>query len=72
MPVGRAFTPIPVRIIIAADGDVNQVHVIRATADQRRSIEDALRQWKFKPYVVDGRAVEVETGLSFRFKAQER
>ncbi len=67
LPVGPAFTPIPVRIIIAADGEVKQVHVIRATADQRRSIEDALRQWKFRPYVAGGRAVELETGLLFQF-----
>jgi hypothetical protein len=72
LPVGPAFTPIPVRIIIAADGGVKQVHVIRATPDQRRSIEDALRQWKFRPYVVDGRAAEVETGLSFRFTPEGR
>ncbi len=72
LPVGPAFTPIPVRIVIAADGDVKQVHVIRATADQRRSIEDALRQWKFKPHVADGRAVEVETGLLFRFTPERR
>jgi hypothetical protein len=72
LPVGPAFTPIPVRIIIAADGGVKQVHVIRATPDQRRSIEDALRQWKFRPYVVDGRAAEVETGLLFRFTPSGR
>jgi hypothetical protein len=67
LPVGPAFMPIPVRIIVAANGDVKQVHVIRATADQRHSIEDALRQWKFKPFVAGGRAVEVETGLLFQF-----
>jgi hypothetical protein len=67
LPVGPAFTPIPVRIIIAADGDVKQIHVIRATADQRRSIEDALRRWKFRPHVAGGRAAEVETGVLFQF-----
>jgi hypothetical protein len=38
---------------------------------QKRSIEDALRPWKFKPYVQEGRAVEVETGLMIRFKRTE-
>jgi hypothetical protein len=71
LPVGQ-FTPIPVRIIIAADGDVKQVHVIRATADQRHGVEEALRQWKFRPHLVSGRAVEVETGLLFRFTATGR
>jgi hypothetical protein len=61
------FVPIPVRIIIGADGGVKHVHVIRATAEQQRNIVDALRQWQFKPYEMDGRAVEVEVGLTMKF-----
>jgi outer membrane biosynthesis protein TonB len=60
--------PIPVRIIVGADGSVENVHVISATDDQRRSIETALYQWKLKPYMVEGRASAVETGLVFKFK----
>jgi hypothetical protein len=67
VPVGPRFTPIPVRIIVGADGDVKNVHVIRATDDQRRSIETALYQWKLKPYTMEGRAGAVETGLVFKF-----
>jgi hypothetical protein len=55
--------PIPARIIIGRDGAVRHVHVIRATDAQRRGIEQALQQWTFKPHTVNGRAVEVETGL---------
>jgi hypothetical protein len=65
--VGPKFVPIPVRIIVAADGSVKHVHVIHATDDQRRSIEEALYQWKLKPYEVDGRPSPVETGLVFKF-----
>lgn len=72
VPVGPKFTPIPVRIIVDAEGRVSHVHVIHATDPQRKSIEDALRQWKFKPYTLDGRAVEVETGLVFRFAVAEK
>jgi hypothetical protein len=68
LPVGPKFVPIPVRIIVAADGSVQHVHVIRATDGQRRSIEEALYQWKFKPYEIHGRASPVETGLVFKFK----
>jgi hypothetical protein len=68
LPVGPKFVPIPVRIIVGADGDVKHVHVIRATNDQRRSIEEAVYQWKFKPYKVNGRPSPVETGLVFKFK----
>jgi hypothetical protein len=67
VPVGPTYAPIPVRIIIGADGEVKSIHVMHATVDQRHSIEGAVRQWKFKPYVMKGRAVDVETGLGFRF-----
>jgi hypothetical protein len=63
--VGPARTPIPVRIIIGTDGGVKHVHVIRATTEQRKTIEAAVRQWKVRPYVLEGRAVEIETGLMF-------
>jgi hypothetical protein len=56
-------TPIPARIIIGSDGAVKHVHVIRATETQRKSITDALRQWTFKPHLIAGQPVEVETGL---------
>jgi len=62
--------PIPVRIIIGTDGGVKHVHVIRATAEQRTGIEASVRQWKMRPYVVEGRAVEVETG--FLFSSRQR
>jgi hypothetical protein len=71
-PVGPKFMPVPVRIIIDTEGGVRHVHVIRATAEQRKSIEDALRQWRFKPYRMNGRAVEIETGLVFRFTLAEK
>jgi hypothetical protein len=61
-------TSIPVRLIVAADGSVKHVHVIRASAAQQRNIEDAVRQWKFKPYVSDGHPVEVETGMVLNLK----
>jgi hypothetical protein len=67
VPVGPKFVSIPVRVIVDTEGAVKHVHVIRATDEQRKSIEEALRQWKFKPYRLNGRAVDIETGLAFRF-----
>jgi hypothetical protein len=65
--VGPKFTSIPVRIIVGVDGNVTHVHVIRATVEQRRSIEEALYQWRLKPYEINGRPSPVETGLIFKF-----
>jgi len=38
--------------------------MIRAAAAQRKGIEDALREWTFRPHAIAGRAIEVETGLA--------
>jgi hypothetical protein len=65
--IGPTFMPIPIRIIISADGSVKHVHVIRATVDQRNAIEAALGQWKFKPPGMRGRVAEIETGLVIEF-----
>ena len=61
----RRFNPIPVRITIDKDGKVKHVHFLSAFPDQTKSISEALSQWRFKPYLVDGKAVEVETGIMF-------
>lgn len=54
--------PVPVRIIIDTKGRVKHIHFLSALPDQARAVTDALRQWKFKPYLEGGRPVEVERG----------
>src|SRR5260221_2845707 len=65
---GPTFIPIPIRIVIGVDGSVKHVHVIRATVEQRNSIERALAQWKFRPREMDGHAEEIETGVLIEFR----
>jgi hypothetical protein len=59
------FNPVPVRIVIDKEGRVKHIHFLSAFPQQAKSIEDALLQWRFKPYLVGGQPVEVETGLLF-------
>ena len=59
------FNPAPVRIIIDREGKVRHAHFISAFPDQAKAIEDAVMQWRFKPYLRDGQPVEVETGIIF-------
>src|SRR3954452_5505445 len=61
----QKFNAIPVRIIIDKAGKVRHVHVISAFPAQAKAITEALMQWRFKPYLRDGQAVEVETGIMF-------
>jgi len=64
------FNPVPVRITIDRAGKVKHVHVISAFSDQTKAIIDALLQWEFKPYKVNGQPVEVETGIVFGMAQQ--
>jgi len=61
----QKFNPVPVRIIIDKQGRVKHIHFLSAFDSQAKAISDALGQWRFKPYVVGGQAVEVETGIMF-------
>ena len=61
----QRYNTIPVRVIIDAEGKVKHAHLLSAFPEQSEPILSALRAWRFKPYVVGGQAVEVETGLLF-------
>jgi hypothetical protein len=61
----RRFNPIPVRIIIDREGKVKHIHFLSAFPDQAKIVTDALMRWRFRPYLRDGKAVEVETGIMF-------
>ncbi|MBZ5523904.1 MAG: energy transducer TonB [Acidobacteriia bacterium] len=61
----RRFNAIPVRIIIDKQGKVRHIHFLSAFPEQEKTISDALKQWKFRPYERDGQRLEVETGIMF-------
>jgi Gram-negative bacterial TonB protein C-terminal len=63
-PTNR-FNTIPVRVIIGSDGQVKHVHLLSAYPEQSKAVIDALLTWRFKPYRMEGKAVEVETGIVF-------
>ena len=64
---GPRYGSVPLRIIIGADGKIEHVHAIAGFPEQIKSVTGALVQWEFKPYMVDGKPVAVETGLLFQF-----
>ena len=61
----RRFNTIPVRVTIDGEGRVKHVHLLSAFPDQSEAIIAALRTWRLKPYLVDGKPAEIETGLVF-------
>jgi hypothetical protein len=61
----RRFNTIPVRVTIDVEGRVKHVHLLSAFPDQSDAIIAALRAWRLKPYLVDGKPAEIETDLVF-------
>ena len=61
----QKYNPIPLRVIIDRDGKVRHIHFLSAFPAQSQALTTALMQWRFKPYLRDGRPVEVETGILF-------
>jgi hypothetical protein len=59
------FNSVPVRIIIDKQGNIKHIHFLSAFPDQEKAITDAMHQWKFKPYLQNGKPVAVETGVMF-------
>jgi Gram-negative bacterial TonB protein C-terminal len=59
------YNAVPVRIIIDKEGKIKHIHLISAFPDQAKAVTDALTQWRFKPFLQNGKPVEVETGLMF-------
>ena len=52
-PPAQSLRSVPVRIIIGVDGRARNIHVIRASAEQRESITAALTGWQFRPFTVE-------------------
>jgi hypothetical protein len=68
---GPRYASVPVRVIIGANGKVAHIHPIAGFPEQKKSVATALAQWEFKPYLVNGRAAEVETGVLFEFRQNQ-
>jgi periplasmic protein TonB len=53
---------------IAKDGSIHSVRQLSGDAILGRAAIDAVRQWKYKPYFLNGEPVEVQTQITVNFK----
>jgi TonB family protein len=58
--------------IIARDGRIMSLNVISGHPLLVRAAEDAVSQWRYRPYYLNGEAVEVETFVTVNFKKEGR
>ena len=52
---------------ISKTGDITAVKVISGNSQLTKAASDAVKQWKYKPYLLNGEPVEIQTQISIKF-----
>ena len=53
--------------IIGKDGSIQNLHVLKGHPMLVKAALDAVQQWRYRPYVLNGDPVEVETQVTVNF-----
>ncbi len=64
---GQAGT-VTLQVLIGRDGTVQDAKFIQGSLAFARTAIDAVKQWRFKPYLMNGRAASTQTLLTLSFK----
>jgi periplasmic protein TonB len=54
--------------LIGRDGRIENLHVIEGHPTLAQAALDAVKQWRYRPYMLGSEAVEVETQVTVRFR----
>ena len=55
------------KAIISRDGNIERVEVTSGQTLLARAAKDAVQQWKYRPYLLNGEPIEVETQITVNF-----
>jgi protein TonB len=58
------------QVLIGRDGAVQDAKFLQGSLVFARAAIDAVKQWRFKPYSMNGRAVSVQSVITLNFKPQ--
>jgi len=67
----RAHGVVRLHAIIATDGTIQSLNVIEGPPLLAEAAKEAVRQWRYRPYILNGRPVEVETMITVNFKGTD-
>lgn len=65
--IARVSGTVELRAIIGRDGSVSSIEVLIGNPLLARAAVEAARQWRYRPTILDGEAVEVETRITVNF-----
>ena len=60
--------PVVMQAIITKNGTVGHLHVIEGDKLLRSAASEAVSKWRYRPYTVNGKPVEVATTVTVDFK----
>jgi TonB family protein len=63
--------PIVLHAVISKTGEVRDLDVVSGPDDLRTSAIDAIQQWTYRPYLLNGEPTEVETTITVNYKLED-
>jgi protein TonB len=53
---------------VSKEGNISAIKVLSGDPQLARAAADAVKQWKYKPYLLNGEPVEIQTQVTVNFK----
>jgi protein TonB len=60
--------PVELMATISPQGNISHIKVLSGDAQLTKAATDAVKQWKYKPYLLNGEPVEIQTQITINFK----
>jgi TonB family protein len=64
----RVEGTVELQATISKTGEISRVKVLSGDSQLSKAATDAVKQWKYKPYLLNGEPVEIQTDVSIIFK----
>jgi len=64
----RIEGPVDLMATISKTGNITAVKILHGDPQLARAALEAVKQWKYKPYLLDGQPVEIQTQITVNFK----
>ena len=71
-PNAKGQATVVLQVLIGRDGTVQDAKFLQGSLAFARVAIDGVKQWTFKPYTMNGRAVSVQTLLTLSFKPAQQ
>jgi protein TonB len=66
--IARVQGPVVLAAIIGKDGSIQNLHVLSTASPLlNQAAIDAVREWRYRPYILNGEPVEVDTQITVNF-----